>query len=271
MIGFCFTGEGARGSIQAGMALALHNQGIDADFVIGISSGSCCSVGYSFGGPEGLSNLWSNINTLFSVFSINWNCAWKRGLLNQKPAEKIMAELVKQTPICEGVVSRLNIVTGEIQYVSNKQVSPEEFAEAALGGFAITALVQDRNGWVDAGSRQMAPLKQCIDAGCDEIYVILGRPLDYTGCWQLPSGFLSALQMGYRALDLSLYELMLRDLSSCLKKNGDPGFKNIPIHVMSSKTLFCDSIEFRKCKAGVQYGLTEWQITEEKALRAALL
>jgi predicted acylesterase/phospholipase RssA len=264
-IGFCFSGEGARGAIQAGIALALSQQGIKADFTIGVSSGSCCAAAYAFGGPEGLAKMWQDVRWIFSVFGLNWNFLWNRGILNQKPSEKIISKMIKNDKICEGVVSRLHIETGEVQYISTNECTKEYFAEAALGSFAISALVQDRNGWVDAGSRVMTPLKQCIDADCTEIYVILGRPLNFLDGWKLPKGFLSSAKMAYRALDLSLFELMMRDIKSCLKKNGEPGFRNIPIKIIQPKELLYESVEFRKCKMGVQYGLEEWDILEERA------
>lgn len=259
-IGFCFSGEGARGSVQAGIALALHQKGINPDLTIGISSGSACSAMYSFFGAEGLANVWSNIHSIFDVFSFNWSFLWSTGLFNQKPMHKIMQRALKCEPVCEGIVARLNIETGLVDYVSNKEVSKEEFCEAALGAVAITALVQDRNGWVDAGSRQLTPLKQCIDYGCNEIYVILGRPLIFPQ-WKKPRGIGSALWMGYRALDISLYEIMLRDLDDSVN------YPDVTIHLMEPKEQLFNSIMFRKCKLGVRYGLTEFSEHENQGIK----
>lgn len=270
MIGFCFTGEGARGAVQAGIVLGLHEKGIDADLTIGISSGSCCAAAYAYGGPQGLADMWLGVKTILNVFRPNWNFLWNRGLMNQRPAEKVVAKLIQNKPVCEGIVCRLNIMTGEMQYVSSKDTTPEEFGEAALGSFAITGLVTDRKGWVDAGSRQMAPLTQAIEAGCDEIYVISGRPLVVPE-WKLPGGLLPQLRMGYRALDLSLYELMLRDISTCLRKSGEPGYRGVKIHLVEPKELLYDCVLFRKCRDGVAYGRTEYMFHEETALRLALL
>jgi predicted acylesterase/phospholipase RssA len=108
-IGFCFTGEGARGSIQSGIALGLHKQGIDADFTIGISSGSICAASYAYLGPQGVSDMWSDIKNIFDVFGFNYNFFWKSGLLNQKPMEKIVRKAVQNQPICESVVVRMKI------------------------------------------------------------------------------------------------------------------------------------------------------------------
>lgn len=264
-VGFCFTGEGARGSIQSGIALGLHEQGIDADFTIGISSGSICAASYAHLGPEGLADMWSNIKSVFSVFGVNYSFLWRRGLLNQKPMEKIVNKAVKQNPICESVVIRMNIQDGYMDYVSNQKVSREEFAEAVLGSVAITALVEDRNGWVDAGSRQMAPLQQCIQHGCDKIYVIMGRKFDIDE-WSPPNGFMPALKMAYRALDISLNEIMIRDINSCLKNEGDFGFKNIDIHLVEPNETYFESVDFSKCKIGVEYGKNNFQIKDRKGL-----
>jgi predicted acylesterase/phospholipase RssA len=266
-IGFCFTGEGARGSIQAGIAYGLYKNGIKADFTIGISSGSVCSASYAYLGPEGLLELWSNINSVFDVFGINYNLLGKTGLLNQKPMQKILKKAMLNEPCCESTVIRMNIEDGYLDYVSNKNVSSEEFAEAVLGSVAITALVEDRNGWVDAGSRQMTPLRQCIDAGCTDIYVIMGRPL-YLQNWQKPKGLLKMFKMAFRALDITLHEVMTRDINNCLRNKTDPDFKNINIHLVEPKELLFESVEFNKCKQGVEYGTTEYQIHNKKALRS---
>lgn len=264
-IGFCFTGEGARGSIQSGMALGLERMGIKADFTIGISSGSICSASYAYLGPEGMAELWSSIRNIFHVFGFNPLMFWSRGLLNQKPMEKIVQNAMKNAPICESVVARMNIKDGRMDYVSNRSCSPDHFAEAVLGSVAITALVADRDGWVDAGSRQLAPLEQCIAAGCDEIYVIMGRRFMIEE-WNLPSGFLCSAKMAFRALDISLNEFMLRDINRCLKQEGDQGFKGVNIHLVEPNETLFESTEFYRCKEGVKYGLDNFSINDRRGI-----
>jgi predicted acylesterase/phospholipase RssA len=269
MIGFCFTGEGARGSIQSGIALGLYKQGIQADYTIGISSGSICAASYSHLGPEGLAKMWSDIGGIFDVFGINYNFFWKTGLLNQKPMEKIVYSAVRNDPICESAVVRMNIKNGHMDYVSNKKTTREEFAEAVLGSVAITALVEDRNGWVDAGSRQLAPLEQCIEAGCTQIYVIMGRKFNIDE-WKMPKGFMKSVKMAYRALDISLNEIMMRDINKCLRNENDFGYRGIDIYLVEpNKTLF-ESIMFQKCKEGVNYGLNNYSVYNKKALKNLL-
>lgn len=260
---FCFTGEGARGSIQAGISLSLSETGVKPDLTIGISSGSICAASYAYLGPQGVANMWSNIRNIFDVFGINyfpWN---KKGILNQRPMEKIVSDAMKNDPICESIVSKLNIHSGEMAYVSNKNTTRDEFKENVLASVAITALVEDRNGWVDAGSRQLAPLKQCIDLGYNEIYVITGRPLALS-YWSGPKGFIKPLEMAFRALDISLYEIMIRDINQNLTNDG------VEIYLVEPNKMFFDSVYFSQCKNGVEYGKKEYTIHGKKSLRSIL-
>ena len=264
-VGFCFTGEGARGSVQAGIALGLERMGIKADFAIGISSGSVCSASYAHLGAEGMASMWSEIKNVFDVFGINWKMLWGRGLLNQKPMERIVRNAVLHPPGCESVVVRMNIEDGTMEYVSNRSCSADEFAEAVLGSVAITALVEDRSGWVDAGSRQIVPLEQCIEAGCKEIYVIMGRRFMIER-WQMPSGFLCATKMAFRALDISLNEFLLRDINKCLRNEGEPGYKGVKIHLVEPHETPFESVEFNKCSHGVRYGTENFSISDRRGL-----
>lgn len=265
-VGFCFTGEGARGSIQAGIAYSLYKKKIKPDLTIGISSGSICSASYAYLGAEGLADLWSNISGVFDVFGVNYFFWNKTGLMNQIPMKKIVEKAMENEPVCESVVSKMNIKTGEMQYVSNMQVSKEDFKNSVLGSVAITGLVQDVDGWVDAGSRQLAPVKQCIDMGCNEIYLIMGRPLALN-YWEGPKGFLKPAQMAFRALDISLYEIMTRDINEAIKNENDPYYKNVNIHLVEPKDLAFDSIRFDKCKYGVEYGKKEYNKYDKKGIK----
>jgi predicted patatin/cPLA2 family phospholipase len=210
--------------------------------------------------------MWSNISNVFDVFGINYMFWNKTGVMNQKPMKKIVENAVKNDPICESVVSKMNIHTGEMQYVSNMRVSKEEFVESVLGSVAITGLVQDVDGWVDAGSRQLAPLKQCIDYGCNEIYLIMGRPLALS-YWDKPKSYLKPAEMAFRALDISLYEIMIRDINESIKSENDPYYKGINVYLIEPKELLFDSVYFNKCKSGVEYGKTEYNKYNKKAIK----
>lgn len=267
---FCFTGEGARGSIQAGIAYSLSKKGIKPDLTIGVSSGSICAASYAYLGPEGLVDLWGGIKNMFSVFSLNYFFLNKSGIFNQKPMEKIVKKAVENKPICESIVSKMNIETGEMKYVSNMMVDKNYFIESVLSSVAITGLVEDRGGWVDAGSRQLTPLKQCISYGCNKIYVIMGRPLALHS-WKKPKGFFQQAKMSFRALDITLHETMTRDIEECLKEEDHPEYKGVDIFLVEPKELLFDSIFFSKCKQGVEYGKTEYIKHSKKGLKKLFL
>lgn len=265
-VGFCFTGEGARGSIQSGIVYSLNKKKIKPDLTIGVSSGSICASSYAYLGADGLVDLWSGIKNIFDVFGVNYFFWNKTGILNQKPMKKILRNALENNPICESIVSKMNINTGEMQYVSNKQVTKEEFEKSVLSSVAITALVEDVEGWVDAGSRQLAPLKQCIEMGCNEIYVIMGRPLSLS-YWEGPVGLFKPVQMAFRALDISLYEIMIRDIKESIKNENDTYYKNVKIHLVEPKDLAFESVCFNKCSYGVEYGKTEYLIHDKKGIK----
>lgn len=265
-IGFCFTGEGARGAVQAGIAYSLAQHGIVADFTAGISSGSICAAAYAHLKPTGLYNLWADIKDIRSVFGINWNPFGKYGLLNQKPMEKIVYAAVQHAPICESVVAQMNIETAELQYVSNKNTTKEEFAEAVLGSVAITAVVEDRNGWVDAGSRQLAPVSLCVDAGCTDIYIITGRPMIMRN-WKKPKRWLKIPQMAFRAFDISLFEIALRDINYWIGPDAPEIAKDLNISLVQPTDMFYESVEFRKCAEGVKLGMYNYTGRNKQELR----
>lgn len=271
-IGFCFTGEGARGAIQSGIAKSLGDNGIIADFTAGISSGSICAAAYAHLGHSESTIIWSNIRNILSVFSINYFFLHKTGVLNQKPMEKIVRDILNKNkhPICESLVCRMNILDGRLEYISNIQNTIKEFEEAILGSVAISGLVQDRNGWVDAGSRQIAPIQKCIDAGCDEIYLILGRPLLLT-IWNKPKGFLSPIFMGLRALEINLFEILYRDLEDWLGESSKYDRKKININIVEPTMLFYENTDFYRCKDGVQMGYNNYIIKDSETLHNSFM
>lgn len=255
---FCYSGEGARGSIQAGITKSLLSQGIKPDITIGVSSGSVCAASYSYLGADGLVDLWNSIDSILDVFGFNYNFLWKSGLLNSKPLLKRVSDIVHDEPICESIVSKLNIETGEIRYVSNKNSERSEFIDSVVASIAITTLIEDKDGWVDAGSRILTPINQAVDLGCTDIYIITGRPMQLSH-WSKAKGWLSLFKFGLRALDISLYELMLRDINDWINNPDKIKQHDINITLLQPKDFIFESTEFGKCKTGTTYGFTEYE------------
>lgn len=254
---FCYSGEGARGSIQAGITKGLIDSGIKPDVTIGVSSGSVCAASYSYLGADGLLDLWNSIDSILDVFGFNYNFLWKSGLLNSKPLSKRVNKIVHDDPICESIVSKLNIETGEIRYVSNKNIDRQNFIDSVVASIAITTLIEDKDGWVDAGSRILTPIDHAVSLGCTDIYIITGRPMELSH-WEKPTGWLSLFKFGLRALDISLYELMLRDINNWINDPDKIAEKNLNITLLQPKDFVFESTEFRKCKFGTEYGMKNY-------------
>lgn len=255
---FCYSGEGARGSIQAGITKSLVDSGILPDITIGVSSGSVCASSYSYLGHNGLVDLWNSIDSILDVFSFNYNFLWKSGLLNSKPLSKRVNKIIHDNPLCESIVSKLNIQNGDIRYVSNKKSTKQEFIDSIIASIAITTLIEDKDGWVDAGSRVLTPIDHAVSLGCSDIYIITGRPMQLSN-WTKPKGWLSLFKFGLRALDISLYELMLRDINNWITNPEKISENNLNITLLQPKEFIFESTEFSKCKLGTEYGMKEYK------------
>lgn len=255
---FCYSGEGARGSIQAGITKSLVDSGIKPAITIGVSSGSVCASSYSYLGAEGLVDLWSSIDSILDVFGFNYNFLWKSGLLNSKPLEQRIKNVIHSYPFCESIVSKLNIENGEIRYVSNKESTRQEFIDSVVASIAITTLVEDKDGWVDAGSRVLTPIDHAVSLGCSDIYIITGRPMQLAQ-WNKPKGWLSLFKFGLRALDISLYELMLRDINNWINDPEKIAKYNVNITLLQPKDFVFESTEFKQCKFGTEYGVNNYE------------
>ena len=264
---FCYSGEGARGSIQAGITKSLISRGIVPDITIGVSSGSVCASSYSYLGADGLVDLWNSLNSVLDVFDLNYNFLWKSGLLNSRPLNRRIRKIINDNPLCESIVSKLNIETGEIKYVSNKNSTKQEFIDSIVASIAITTLVEDKDGWVDAGSRVLTPIDQAVSLGCTDIYVITGRPMQLS-YWKKPKGWLSLFKLGLRALDISLYELMLRDINNWINEPEKISKHNVNITLLQPNEFVFESTQFSKCSFGTKYGLTEHQAYNPMQMQA---
>lgn len=256
---FCYSGEGARGSIQAGITKNLVDQGIKPDITIGVSSGSICAASYSYLDADGLIELWNNIDSILDIFDFNINFLWKSGFLNSKPLLKRIQKIIHNNPLCESIVSKLHIETGEVKYVSNRLVDQSEFIDSIIASIAITTLIEDKNGWVDAGSRILTPIDYAVSLGCTDIYIITGRPMKLQ-TWKKPKGWLSFLKIGLRALDISLYEIMARDINDWINDENKILKNNINITLVQPRDFIFESTDFGKCSIGTKYGLTEFSM-----------
>lgn len=256
-IGFVFSGEGAKGAIQSGIALGLYRRGIKPHYLTGVSSGALNSIGFCYLQPDGLAEMWSGIDSIFRVFSPNW-MLWRdsSALLTPTPLIKMIRERLSSRGhvICEAEFPVVDLITGKEHWLKHDVVRDHPEMLAAAG--CIMGLVTPIEGrFVDAYSRVLCPLKAAIQNDCDEIYVILGRPMDYPPLKKKPSNPLAA---AFRAIELSMHEIILRDIKMCLDANHRPGKKMISVWVADPARLIYDALDFSSCERGVRYGMTNY-------------
>ncbi len=99
--------------------------------------------------------------------------------------------------------------------------------------------------------------------------MILGRPLVIKP-WRQPS-FLKLAATAMRALDLTLFELTLRDVSAWVSaglndiNDKAPG---VNVTVLQPRALLYETTEFARCREGVTYGRENFKTYNPAQLRA---
>lgn len=258
MIGVCFSGEGARGAIQAAILkqlLTKNHKGMKVDFVTGTSSGAINASMYSRRGIDELIELWRGVNNLSNIFEFNKvSVLWKSGAFNQNPAKKLIDEVFSKPDFynseCE--IPYCNLETGKVEWdVLNTK-------EGLLRAFAMSGIVET-NIYADAGIALMTPLLRPIERGCDKIIIILGRNLYNASTWKANQGLVNILKkpigeivrVGMRSIEIMLFTILKRDIEVCIEKNSNPNYKKIDLEVWGPTIETWGTFEFEKAHLGI--------------------
>jgi len=254
---YVLSGGGAKGAFQVGAMSYLDQIGVKPDMIFGTSVGALNAAGYVYAGMNELMKIWERIEGRSDILKLNWwKIFWAQGAYSTKPMRKIIDKAVANPPVnaaVEAVVTRVDLETGELQYVSNK-VGPERFAVAVESSAAIPLAMEPvDNKWIDGGAREVAPLKQAIEAGCERIYVILCNPtLGAPFNFQVKARLLAMAYNAYQAVDILQNEVWLNDLAVCKQINRNlsahPGKKAIELVVYAPDVVKIDTLEFDPLK-----------------------
>lgn len=259
------SGEGARGSYQAGVLKSLSD--VQADLVVGISSGSVNAVGYAYRGAQWVCDQWREVDSIKKIFEFSpKHLVLGTGVFSSKPAQKIIRDAVlggetqNRLPC---TVANIDVRTGELFRVSNLGTLDGQFINAATCAMSIPGVVHSDTPFYDAGARELAPLKYAIDQGCERIFVILGRPLtppsfpENKGLFTLfGKPLFRFATYGFRFIDLLLYEILLRDLALCKERNSQLGYRPIDLHVLGPSRFMYDALDFKQCREGLNLALS---------------
>lgn len=288
---FVFTGCGALGAFQAAAVDVLAQRGIVPSLVYGVSSGAVNAILYSFLGSRENVLFWRGLRKFSDAFELNlWNLLFKQGdgifRHGEKMAQLMLSKFTDRT-FCrvdqcsvwvidaeDGSLIRRRYTSGMTRNLAI--LAPYNVAMAAC---AVPGMCQNWMGFVDAGTRVLAPLKAAIQDGAEEIYVISGRvPFEDDPrkmFWP------RAAAAGYYAVDSALGEILRRDLEDLEQKNemakmtriaegrthGASGFgrvrsfpdlKEIKVHTIQPGRVLGGPTDFERCNefadAGVVVG-----------------
>jgi NTE family protein len=128
-------------------------------------------------------------------------------------------------------------------------------ASSAFPVFFPMQLIEKQH-FTDGGVMNIAPLKDAIDLGADEIDVILASPISNIYNGPIPG----VLSQAMRFLDLMATEILKNDLKICVATNDlvkygiEPGKKIVKIRIfMPKENLIDDSLDFNPKKIREMY------------------
>ena len=236
------SGGGARGAYQAGVIRQLLKAGVRFDLLVGTSIGALNAAllaefiynsldsreiaaqleeaWYSFRNFLTL-NCPAFINNLFCPFripSIYTNREIRRVLSHYIPAERRFSDYRK----CQLSVTATNLSRKCLHVFDfNSDVPVVEAVLASMAyPVAFPAIRIGTDYYVDGGALSNAPLKEAIQWGAREIYLVFLRPMEMIirGAYSDES-FYPALKVIEELLDLAAHHLMYGDLKQAEKIN----------------------------------------------------
>lgn len=268
------SGGGARGCFQVGALDYLMNEKrLDFDIVCGVSVGALNGTMIAQGDFNGLREIWLNIESPKDIYRRRWDfiprvgpalgaLLGKDSMYDNKPLGELIEKYVDQRKIVDsGRLLRVGVVslyTGEYYSIAETHSSLKKLILASTAiPFTFSPInVSDKlMSMVDGGVRDMTPLKEAIDLGADEIYVILCSPFG------LPYGkrdYGYSVDIGFRTIEILTNEVYNNDIETCLRYNTRPDKRKIDLRIIrpDEDNPVCGTLDFYqdKIRPGIEYG-----------------
>ncbi|MHA2280219.1 MAG: patatin-like phospholipase family protein [Promethearchaeota archaeon] len=258
------SGGGSKGAFQVGALQHLMvNLGRQYKVYCGVSVGAI-NCGYLAMYPEyegisaamGLHKLWKELNTK-KVYK-RWcpfgklHALWKKSLYNSKPLKDLLRREIDVSKLQNSGnklrVGAVSLNTGDYRLFTelDDSIVKGVIASSAFPGALAPAKI-DNQIWTDGGIRNVTPLKAAIDAGADEIDVILTFTKDIKQDFENDDKTISLM---LKVLDVMVQEIMDNDLEIAEMINeqvrqGRTDKKEIKINIIRPEvSLSGDSLDF---------------------------
>jgi len=259
-IGVVLSGGGAKGAGQLGMMKYVYEKGIRPEFIAGISVGSLNATMWAQEeNLELLEKLWRGIKGNSDIYRKNWWRFWKLhySLYDNTPLRRLIKKFVdteklKNSPI-DLKIGVVKLQSGEYSVVDKYH---SDYQSMLLASTAIPVVFKPvtwhGDQYVDGGTRNVAPLKSAIEAGCTKIFLIHCFPLEME---TERRKFSDSIRIGIGSFMIMYNEILRDDIKTCQKINReieerriDPRKKYSAIElVIITPTLdrqFCDILDF---------------------------
>lgn len=138
---------------------------------------------------------------------------WKSSLYNSKPLRKLItANYSPDATKASGKILRMgavNLADGKYRIFRETDDNLLEgvLASSAFPAFLTPAIIEGSQ-WIDGGLRNVTPLKAAIDAGADEIDIVMTSPPGVVE----KLGKLTALGIAFRSIDIMSSEIIENDI-----------------------------------------------------------
>lgn len=218
---FVLSGGGSLGSVQVGMLLALAQQGIAPDVIVGTSVGAINAAfianhpGRS--GVEELARIWSGLSRrqIFPTDPLRlMRVAARRepGFANPAPLRRLLERHLGYRQIeearCSLTVVATEVATGREVHVGRGDVVDAVMASAALPGVFPPVQV-GAHLLMDGGVVNNTPISAAVAHGADVVYVL---PTGYACA--LPGPPRSPIGMAMHAVTVAIQQRLISDVQA---------------------------------------------------------
>jgi len=186
---------------------------------------------------------------------------WKQSFYDGKPLHKTLRSLLCEEQIRNSGrklrVGAVCVQSGRFQLFTEKT---PDIVSAVLASAAFPSVLQpvsiEGNLWFDGGVRVVTPIGAAIEAGADEVDIIMSSPLGYEA--KQAGDTLTALGMAMRAIDFMASEIVEKDLklaryTNVLVANGASHKRTVKLNVIRPAADLGDTFDFSRDRGIFMY------------------